>query len=59
MRWSHDGGVMASAAYTPEEVERVILALYSGQNVSEANAWLMAFVASPVRACFHVGALCA
>lgn len=50
---------MASGTPTPEEVERVILALYSGQNVTEANAWLMAFVASPVRACSHVGTFCA
>ena len=37
----------ASVAYSAEEVERVILALYSGQNVAEADRWLTLFVASP------------
>jgi len=38
------------AGYTGEEVERVILALYAGQNVAEANSWLTLFVTSPVSA---------
>ncbi len=38
----------AMAAYNRDEVERVILALYAGQNVAEANSWLTLFVASPV-----------
>jgi len=37
-----------AVSYTAEEVERVILALYSGQNVVEANAWLTQYVATPV-----------
>jgi hypothetical protein len=37
------------ATYQREEVERVILAFYNGQNVVEANAWLTSFVASQVR----------
>ena len=37
------------ATYEREEVERVILAFYNGQNVVEANAWLTSFVASQVR----------
>lgn len=36
-----------SGDYAAEEVERVILALYSGQNVAEADRWLTLFVASP------------
>lgn len=38
------------AAYSRDEVERVILTLYAGQNVAEANSWLTLFVASPVSA---------
>lgn len=37
-----------AVSYTAEEVERVILALYSGQNVAEANTWLTQYVATPV-----------
>jgi hypothetical protein len=38
------------AAYTRDEVERVILTLYAGQNVAEANSWLTLFVDSQVSA---------
>ena len=40
----------AMAAYNRDEVERVILTLYAGQNVAEANSWLTLFVASQVSA---------
>lgn len=40
----------AMAAYNRDEVEQVILALYAGQNVTEANSWLTLFVVSPVSA---------
>ena len=33
--------------YSVEEVERVVLALYSGQDVAAANEWLTRFVAAP------------
>ena len=38
---------MLMETYSVEEVERVVLALYSGQDVAAANEWLTRFVAAP------------